>query len=98
MPLIKSAIKKMRQDRARERVNRAKKNALKGVIKQLQAKPSLEALSLSFSALDRAAKIGLIPKRRADRKKARLAKLISKISSKTRVKKETEGRISKRSH
>lgn len=72
MPIIKSAIKKMRQDRKRTAVNRAKKDNLKKVIKLAETKPTAENVSLAFSALDKAAKSGLIPKGRADRKKSRL--------------------------
>ncbi len=74
MPLIKSAIKKMRQDKARERQNRAKKDVLKKTLKLVQIEPNQKNLSSAFSALDRAAKTGLIPKGRADRKKSRLNK------------------------
>lgn len=73
MPLIKSAIKKMRQDKARSIVNREKIDALKKVLKLATTKPTSENLSKAFSSLDRAAKKGLIPKARANRKKSRLA-------------------------
>jgi small subunit ribosomal protein S20 len=76
MPLIKSAIKKMRQDKARTIRNRAKIDALKKSIKLATANPSTENLSLAFSSLDKAAKKGLIPKARADRKKSRLSKKV----------------------
>lgn len=77
MPIIKSAIKKMRQDKTREAINRRKKTALKKVVKNSLKLPSVESLSKAFSALDRAAKGGLIPKGRANRQKSRLAKQIS---------------------
>jgi small subunit ribosomal protein S20 len=73
MPIIKSAIKKMRQDKARTLVNRRKIDTLKKVLKQANAKPTSENLSKAFSSLDKAAKKGLIPKARANRKKSRLA-------------------------
>lgn len=72
MPIIKSAIKKMRQDRKRTEVNRAKKDSLKKIVKLAEDKPTTENISKAFSALDKAAKVGLIPKGRADRKKSRL--------------------------
>lgn len=77
MPIIKSAIKKMRQDRKREKINRTKREKVKGVLKNLTKNPSADALSTAFSALDRAAKKGLIPAGRVDRKKARLSKLLT---------------------
>jgi len=85
MPIIKSAIKKMRQDKAREKVNRAKKVVLKKTLKLAQTEPNQKNLSAAFSALDKAAKVGLIPKGRADRKKARLNKNVkpAKTTKKT---------------
>lgn len=90
MPLIKSAIKKMRQDKARTLRNRAKIDVLKKALKSVVTKPSSENLSQAFSQLDKAAKKGLIPKARADRKKSRLAKAIGttvKILSSAKPKK-----------
>lgn len=77
MPIIKSAIKKMRQDQARAKTNRVKIDALKKSLKQANAKPTAENLSKAFSSLDKAAKKGLIPKGRADRRKSRLAKKLT---------------------
>jgi small subunit ribosomal protein S20 len=77
MPHHKSAAKRMRtSEKARQR-NRAVKSQLKGVLKKLdQVGPeeSEAALQSAVSALDRAAQKGVIPKRRADRKKSRLAR------------------------
>lgn len=66
----------MRQDKARTIRNRAKIDALKKSIKLATTNPSTENLSLAFSSLDKAAKKGLIPKARADRKKSRLSKKV----------------------
>ena len=84
MPLIKSAIKKARQDKARERVHRAKKDVLKKTLKLAKLEPNHKNLSSAFSALDKAAKIGLIPKGRAARKKSRLSKkvVLTKVETK----------------
>ncbi len=81
MPLIKSAIKKMRQDKARTTTNRAKIDELKKAIKKVTITPNSENLSRAFSSLDKAAKKGLIPKGRADRKKARLSKKLSLVTT-----------------
>lgn len=83
MPLIRSAIKKMRQDHKKTLVNRTKKENLKKTLKLASVKPTTENVSKAFSALDKAVKIGLIPKGRADRKKSRLPK-ISSVSQKTK--------------
>lgn len=90
MPIIKSAIKKMRQDKVREKANRDKKDALKQVLKKATTNPNPENLSKAFSSLDRAAKKGLLPKGRTNRRKSQLAKSLKletpkkakKISSK----------------
>ncbi len=85
MPLTKSAIKKMRQDKAREKVNRVKKTMLKKALKLASTEANSKNLSSAFSALDKAAKIGLIPKGRADRKKSRLSKAVPLAQSKTKI-------------
>jgi len=77
MPLTKSAIKKMRQDKTREKTNRVKKAALKKVLRSVISSKTPKNLSLAFSSLDKAVKTGLIPKGRADRKKSRLTKLVA---------------------
>lgn len=89
MPLIKSAIKKMRQDAARAKTNRVKIEALKKSLKQANADPTAENLSRAFSSLDKAAKKGLIPKGRADRRKSRLAKkqIATPVTKTTKAKK-----------
>ena len=84
MTLIKSAIKKMRQDKVRTLRNRTKISALKKAIKLATTNPSNENLSKAFSSLDRAAKKGLIPKARADRKKSRLSKKVIVSSTTTK--------------
>ena len=88
MPIIRSAIKKMRQDHKRTLVNRTKKENLKKAIKLAETKPTIESVSKAFSALDKAVKIGLIPKGRADRKKSRLPK-VSAVAKKTKAAKQT---------
>ena len=89
MPIIKSAIKKMRQDKARTKINQAKKEALKKVLKSAFSKPEVSSVSKAFSSLDRAAKLGLIHKNKASREKARLAKLDVKAERATKTVKKT---------
>jgi small subunit ribosomal protein S20 len=70
-------------EKARQR-NRAVKSSLKGVVKMAEDAPAPEAgaaFNEAMSALDRAAQKGIIPKRRADRKKSRLAKRLVKATS-----------------
>ncbi len=84
MPIIRSAIKKMRQDQKRTLANRAQKENLKKAIKLAETKPTAENVSKAFSALDKAVKVHLIPKGRADRKKSRLPK-VSATTQKTKL-------------
>lgn len=88
MPLIKSAIKKLRKDRKRTLVNKAKKENLKGLIKKARAQKTTESLRSVFSALDKAVKTNLIHKNKASRLKSRLSKgvPIKKIIIKKAVK------------
>ncbi|OGE22819.1 hypothetical protein A2688_02945 [Candidatus Daviesbacteria bacterium RIFCSPHIGHO2_01_FULL_38_8] len=76
MPIIKSAKKKMRKDVRRTERNLARKNILKGLIKNMRKNPSDKALSDVASGLDKAVKVSLIHKGKADRLKSRLSKLL----------------------
>jgi len=57
-------------------VNKKVRTATKRAVKTMRAKPSQENLTKAFSALDRAAKNKIIHKRRADRIKSRLSKMV----------------------
>lgn len=96
MPIIRSAIKKMRQDRSRTLVNRAKKEALKAILKVAETKPTAENVSSAFSALDKAVKTKLIPKGRADRKKSRLPKISSATAAKPKISQTKKTKSAKR--
>lgn len=74
MPIIKSAIKRMRQTIARRDRNVGIKKDIKTATKALAAKPTAAALSKAQSELDKAVKKGLIKKNTAARRKANLAK------------------------
>ena len=74
MPLLKHAIKKMRQDARRRKVNLKARSGLKSLTKKASENPSSESLSKAFSALDKAVKTNLIHKNTAARKKSSLAK------------------------
>lgn len=75
MPILKNAIKKMRQDAKKTSVNLANKTRLKTTIAKARKSTTSTNLSAAFSLLDRASKKGLIHKNKASRAKARLAKL-----------------------
>jgi small subunit ribosomal protein S20 len=84
MPHHKSAEKRMRtSEKARQR-NRAVKSKLKSALKNLDMAPaddSADALKKAQAELDRAAKKGVIPKGRADRKKSRLALQVNRAKA-----------------
>lgn len=77
MPIIKSAIKKMRKDKTRTARNNEIKNSLKGAVKNARRSPSSETLQKAFSHLDKAAKTKLIHPNKAARLKSRLAKQLT---------------------
>lgn len=94
MPIIKSAKKKMRQDKKRRSVNLKTLTSLKRAIADARKKPSVENLKKASSIIDQATKKGIIHKNKASRLKSRLAKkLVAKPkSSSVSLKKESKKR------
>ena len=87
MANIKSAEKQNRQAEKAKARNRAGKSNLKSALKKARTaidggSGSKEVLSESFSAIDRAAKKGLIKTNTADRYKSRLAKATKRAEAK----------------
>ncbi len=81
MPQHKSSEKRMRTSKKENARNRAVKSTLKTMTKKLEASGADDAEAMYrelASELDRSAKKGIIPRRRADRKKSRLALAINK--------------------
>lgn len=78
MPAIKSAKKKLRQDKKRQLSNLKIKDALKAAIKAAKANPSDKTVKEAFSAADKAAKHFIVHKNKAARIKASLSKLLPK--------------------
>lgn len=77
MPLIKSAIKKLRRDNKRKLENRAVRVTVRKSIKEARISVSQEDVSKAFSLIDKAVKKGLIKKNTAARKKSQLAKVLT---------------------
>jgi len=74
MPIIKSAIKRMRQA-AKARVrNAATKRGLKASVKAFSGKMTASSLQKAQSEIDKAVKKNLLDKNTAARRKAKLAK------------------------
>ena len=76
MPLTKSAIKKHRSDKRKASYNKATKTKAKTAMDNFRELLTLDSLSKAFSAVDKAAKRGVIKTRKADRIKARLSKKV----------------------
>jgi ribosomal protein S20 len=74
MPIIKSAIKRVKQAAVRNERNVATKRAIKAAVKAFEAKPSAATLSKAQSEIDKAVKKNLIHKNTAARRKANLSK------------------------
>jgi small subunit ribosomal protein S20 len=90
MPVIKSAKKKLRQDKKRQLANKKTKNTYKDLLKQTRENPSDTAMQQAFSSLDKAAKKGIIHPNKAARLKAALSQLpITKKTPSLETKKTT---------
>ncbi len=83
MPIIKSAIKRVRQEARRTQRNTVTKNRYKSLIKEMtelvEAKKMAEAVKLlpaTQKAIDMAVKKNLMHKNTAARKKSSLAKMV----------------------
>jgi len=74
MPIIRSAIKKVRKDKTRTFRNKKRESILKSLVKKARAAGSPKNLQAAFSALDKAAKVKLIHPNKAARLKSRLSK------------------------
>lgn len=81
MPILKSAIKKVRKDKLRTARNKKREIALKGFIKNARNLKSEKSLKEVYSALDKATKVKLIHPNKSARLKSRLAKAMSHPSS-----------------
>lgn len=87
MPIIKSAIKRVKQDAKRRERNRVVKDELKSRIKALNkvvtngdSKKVEKALNDVYSQIDKAVKKNLLHKHTAARKKSQLAKTIASLA------------------
>ena len=88
MAITKSAKKAIRQSEKRRELNLMYKNKIKTLIKkaktlatQNNAKEAVALLPDIYSILDKAAKKGVIKKNNASRRKSRLTKLFSKVTT-----------------
>jgi small subunit ribosomal protein S20 len=77
MPILKHAKKKLKQDKKRTIKNKKIKDTFKSLLKKAKADKSPKAVSLAFSAVDKAAKKNVLSKNKAAHLKASLSKQIS---------------------
>lgn len=87
MPIIKSAKKALRQDKKRRINNIRRQKKIKSLIKEARSLVSAQKIEEAkkllpqlYKSLDKAAKVGVIKKNTASRKKSRITKLINKPS------------------
>lgn len=77
MPILKSAIKKMRQDKKRKSLNKAYETAYQKAIANLK-KGKAKTVNAAYRAIDKAAKKKIIHAKKASRLKAQAMKLVKK--------------------
>ena len=77
MPVIKQAIKKVRQDERKTSINSQRKMAYKRAIHDFRKSKTAAGLITVFKALDKASKTNVIHKNKASRLKSRLSKLLA---------------------
>ena len=76
MPIIKSALKKMRQDASRTARNQIKQSKLKEAVKSAEKSKTEKNVSKAYQAIDKAKKAGLMHKNKASRLKSKISKKI----------------------
>ena len=75
MPILKSAIKKLKQDKKRTKVNKVYRDKLRLTVKAARKEKTAKSITAAYSALDKAAKKKVIHKNKAARLKSRLMRL-----------------------
>lgn len=86
MPVIKSAIKKLRQDRKREKHNDEMRVALQTAVRAAKKSKSSKSVTKAISTVDKAAKNRIIHANKAARLKSSLNKLAKPTKLKTEPK------------
>lgn len=81
MPVIKSAKKKLRQDKIRAVRNSVVENTLRKLLKKVKKEPTAENVRLATQAADKAVKKHIIHKNKAAHIKSSLAKSTSASAS-----------------
>ncbi len=76
MPNIKTAKKRVRIAAEKTAINKVFKTRYRTMIRKMEQEPGEENLAIAMSAIDKAAKKGVLHKNNAARKKARLARIL----------------------
>lgn len=84
MPIIKSAKKKLRQDKKREKANKLVKTSFKNAIKDAQKAKTSEKVIKAIKLVDKAVKARVIHKNKAARIKSGLSKLVKGTTAKAK--------------
>lgn len=87
MPIIKSAVKRMKQTIKRRERNIATKRDIKSAVKSFIEKPTAAGLSKAQSEIDTAVKKNLLSKNTAARRKASLVKIAKEAGVKVEASK-----------
>lgn len=82
MPVIKSAKKKLRQDKQRGQKNNLVRRTMKEQIKAFRKAPNNQVLAKTMQIIDKAAKQHILHKNKAARLKSSLSKILVHITNK----------------
>ena len=86
MPIIKSAKKKLKQDRSRSKTNSKYLLTYKNALKKLKKKGGSATLKEVYKSIDKALKKNIFHKNKANRLKSQASKLVRSFSTKKQVK------------
>jgi len=83
MPVIKSAIKKLRRDKKQEKENNLFRASVEKAVKEATKSPTQKAAGAAFSLVDKAVKKNLLHKNKAARIKSKISLLLPKKTPKS---------------
>lgn len=96
MPVIKSAIKKLRQDKKREKRNDSLKDTVSNAVRSAKKAKTSTTVKKAISVIDKATKKNLLHKNKAARMKSSLAKLAKTTGEKKATPSTTKAKTSKK--
>jgi len=90
MPITSSAIKTLRKDHRRLKINQTIKGKIKAALRRVASQPNTKNLSSAFTTLDRASKKKFLHKNKAARLKSRLSKKTPVVKPRAKTKTTTK--------